>query len=61
MILLILRRLFFQLMCNFQQPMISIVDYNNDSFKDVLIGGNLYRVKLRWVSMMLKWVSPDRR
>ena len=24
---------------------ISIADYNNDSFKDVLIGGNLYRVK----------------
>ena len=24
---------------------ISIADYNNDSFKDILIGGNLYRVK----------------
>ena len=24
---------------------ISIDDYNNDSFKDVLIGGNLFRVK----------------
>ena len=24
---------------------ISIADYNNDSFKDVLIGGNLFRVK----------------